>query len=51
MAALVIVWLAALAWILPKIYGFARRSLATAYRRMGKLVGLGRAERPVTRLP
>jgi hypothetical protein len=50
MAALVIVWLAALAWILPKLYRFARRSLATAYRRIGKLVGLGRPERPVTRL-
>ena len=49
MAALVIGWLAALAWILPKIYGVARRSLTTAYRRIGKLVGLGRAERPVTR--
>jgi len=49
MAALVIVWLAALAWILPKIYRVARRSLTIAYRRIGKLVGLGQAERPVTR--
>ena len=50
MAGLVIVWLAALAWILPKIYRLARRGLTTAYRRIGRLVGLGRAERPVTRL-
>jgi alkylated DNA nucleotide flippase Atl1 len=36
--------------ILPKIYRVARRGLTTAYRRLGKLAGIGRAERPVTRL-
>ncbi|HEY7540539.1 MAG TPA: DUF4126 domain-containing protein [Methylomirabilota bacterium] len=50
MAALIAIWLAALAWILPKIYRAARRALTTAYRRLGKLAGVGRAERPVTRL-
>ena len=34
----------------PKIYRAARRGLTTAYRRLGKLAGIGRAERPVTRL-
>ena len=50
MAALIAIWLAVLAWILPKIYRAARRGLTTAYRRLGKLPGIGRAERPVTRL-
>lgn len=48
MAALIAVWLAALAWILPKIYRLARRGLTTAYRRVGKRLGIGR-ESPVTR--
>ena len=50
MAALIVIWLAVLAWILPKIYRAARRGLTTAYRRLGKLAGVSRAERPVTRL-
>jgi hypothetical protein len=49
MAALIAVWLAAPAWILPKVYRLARRGLTTAYRRAGKLVGIGRAENPVTK--
>ena len=50
MVALIAIWLAVMAWILPKIYRVARRGLTTAYRRLGKLAGFGRAERPVTRL-
>jgi hypothetical protein len=35
MAASIALWLAVLAWFLPKIYRLARRGLAAAYRRVG----------------
>jgi len=44
------VWLAVLAWILPKIYRLARRGLTTAFRRVGRLARIGRPASPITRL-
>ena len=49
MMGLILLWLAALAWILPKIYRMAKRGLTTAYRRIGALLGLERGESPVAR--
>jgi len=49
-AIVIALWLAVLAWILPKIYRLARRGLTTAYRRVGKLARIDRPASPITRL-
>lgn len=49
-AIVIALWLAVLAWILPKIYRLARRGLTTAFRRVGRLARIGRPASPITRL-
>src|SRR5215470_1864214 len=49
-AIVIALWLAVLAWILPKIFRLARRGLTTAFRRVGRLACIGRPASPITRL-
>jgi hypothetical protein len=48
-AIVIVLWLAVLAWVLPKIYRIARRGLTTAYRRVGRLARIGRPTSPISR--
>src|SRR5262249_59017481 len=45
-AIVIALWLAVLAWILPKISRLAQPGLTTAHRRVGKLARLGRPPAP-----
>src|SRR5215470_6814095 len=49
-AIVIALWLAVMAWILPKIYRLARRGLTTAFRRVCRLARIGRPASPITRL-